>query len=95
MILQNRLFKKQKGLLTSFSSRGQMTVEFILMIVVGVFMMQLLINNIKGNASLDNFVVGPNKLIGHMIANGSWKTDTNQSKNDHPNRYKRRWSWKP
>lgn len=76
-------------------SQGQVTVEFILMIVLGVLIMQTVINIIKGNASLDNFVTGPNKLIGHMIANGNWKTDLKQSKDDHPNRYKRRYSWDP
>lgn len=81
--------------MTLISSIGQVTVEFILMVVLGLFIMHLIINGIKGSGALDNFVEGPNKLIGHMIANGNWKTDSNQSKNDHPNRYKRRYSWDP
>ena len=87
--------KKQNSLWRFSASRGQVTVEFILMVVAGLFIMQLIINGIKGSAALDNFVTGPNELIGHMIANGNWKTNSNQSKEDHPNRYKRRYSWDP
>ena len=50
---------------------------------------------VKDGGYMDDFVVGPNKLIGNMIANGNWMKDSKDSKDEHPNRYGRRWSWSP
>ena len=77
------------------SKRGQVTVELILMTAVIVVTWQVLSKVIKNGGYLDDFVAGPNQLIGHMIANGNWQKDEEESKDDHPNRYGRRWSWDP
>ena len=77
------------------SRRGQVTVELILMTAVIVVTWQVMSKVIKDGGYLDDFVAGPNQLIGHMIANGNWQKDEEESKDDHPNRYGRRWSWDP
>ena len=70
-------------------------MELILMTVVVVVTWQVFSNKIKEGGYLDRFANGPNKLIEHMIANGNWKTNLEASKNRHPNRYGRRYSWDP
>ena len=87
------LFKQSKISLNS--QRGQVTVEILLLALVLTVFFHSVIKVIRDGGSFDNFASTPNKLIGHMIANGNWKRNEMASKNDHPNRYGRRYSWDP
>lgn len=86
---------RAKNLKKPKPSKGQITVEFILMLALTVVFWQAFVNTIKNSGHFDDFVEWPNQLIGHMIANGNWRSNPSDSKDGHPNRYGRRWSWDP
>ena len=77
------------------ASRGQVTVELILMLVVAAVLMQVSWNKIKTEGYLDAFVTLPNEALGNMMSNGNWILEKDASKNHHPNRYGKRWSITP
>lgn len=93
LFLEKNPFKQSKFSLNS--QRGQVTVEILLLALVLTVFFHSVIKIIRDGGAFDKFASTPNKLIGHMIANGNWKRNEMASKNDHPNRYGRRYSWDP
>ena len=77
------------------SSKGQVTVELILLAVVLIFLSQLVINQIKTNKYIEDFAKGPSQVVANMIANGNWQKDPSKSKEEHPNLHERHYSWDP
>ena len=75
--------------------KGQVTVELILLGVVLIILSQLVINQIKTNKYLEDFAKGPSQVVANMIANGNWKKNPDESKDEHPNIHERHYSWDP
>ena len=76
-------------------SKGQVTVELILLAVVLIFLSQLIIHQIKTNKYIEDFAKGPSQVVANMIANGNWKKEPSESREEHPNIHEKHYSWDP
>ena len=76
-------------------SKGQVTVELILLGVVLIVLSQLVVNQIKTNNYIKDFAKGPSQVVANMMANGNWKKNPDESKAEHPNIHERHYSWDP
>ena len=79
----------------SHRSKGQVTVELILLGVVLIILSQLVINQIKTNNYIKDFAKGPSQVVANMMANGNWKKNPEESKAEHPNIHEKHYSWDP
>ena len=79
----------------SHHSKGQVTVELILLGVVLIVLSQLVVNQIKTNNYIKDFAKGPSQVVANMMANGNWKKNPEESKAEHPNIHERHYSWDP
>lgn len=77
------------------NSKGQVTVEYLLLAVTLLVLTKLAFNQIKSGGYLDELVTGPNAYIASMLKNGVWSKDKRTSNEDHPNQLKRHWSLDP
>ena len=77
------------------SSKGQVTVEYILLAVVSIVLMQVAFKQIKEGDYFKDFVSGPNQIIGNMMENGTWNIDSDEARRLHPNHRERHWTWDP
>jgi len=87
------MFFNNSGL--SFSSKGQVTVEYILLAFVSLILMQLIFSRFKDENYLAQFVSGPNPIIANMMENGVWELNRTAARNQHPNQNERHLSWDP
>ncbi len=88
-----KFFKAKKFLLKT--SKGQVTVEYILLAVTLLVLMQVAFKQIKEGDYLKEFVSGPNPVIANMLENGVWNIDSKSAREQHPNHIKRHLSWEP
>lgn len=76
------------------NSKGQMTVEAVLLLVIFVAFVNVAHRTIKEKEVLRNMVSGPWSFLQGMIQNGVWAPE-NTGSDVHPNVYGRRASPEP
>ncbi len=84
-----------KKLLNLKSSKGQVTVEYILLAFILLVFMQLAFKQIREGDYFRDFVSGPNQIIANMLENGTWNLSSDEARRQHPNQFDRHFSWNP
>lgn len=70
------------------NSKGQVSVEIVLMLALMVGIMTLVSTSFRNNELIASLVSGPWKHLSGLIQNGSWGTPT-ETMTQHPNRQDR------
>jgi hypothetical protein len=76
------------------SNQGQMTIEAVLILVIGVAFAKVAMDSIKNQELLSQMVSGPWSYVQGMVQNGVW-APANQGSAAHPNVFGRRASPEP
>lgn len=84
--MKKTIFTKQA------SSKGQIILEYILLLLALVSIMHLGFNFFKENKTFEEFRDAPNNLMSNMIETGSWKTNINEAREEHSNLPRRHYS---
>ena len=69
------------------SNKGQVTVEYILLAVALLVLVQATTNTLKNTQALKSLQETPQNIFTNMVENGNWELDTTKSRFMHPNHH--------
>ena len=74
------------------SNKGQVTVEYILLAIAMLVLVQAATNTLKDNEALKSFQETPQNIFKNMVENGNWELDGAESRRLHPNHYEAQYT---